>query len=60
MHGKVSYAKRNKIITQFHNPDSPERVLIFSSVGNAGVNLANADVVLFFVSFLRYPSSIFD
>ena len=49
MDGKMAYPVRDKVIAQFHNPASPERVLIFSSVGNAGVNLANADLIIFFV-----------
>lgn len=47
--GSMSFDKRNKIIAKFHSPNSP-RVLIFSSVGSAGLNLAIADVVIFFVS----------
>jgi TATA-binding protein-associated factor len=46
--GSMSFKKRDKIIADFHSPDSP-RVLIFSSVGSAGLNLAIADVVIFFV-----------
>ena len=35
----------------FHKPGS-ERVFIFSTVGTAGLNLAIADVVIFFVSIV--------
>ncbi|KAF8800887.1 hypothetical protein BYT27DRAFT_7216694, partial [Phlegmacium glaucopus] len=45
--GTMSFDKRDGIITQFHTPGSP-RALIFSSVGSVGLNLAIADVVIFF------------
>lgn len=46
--GTLTYEKRDKIIEKFHEPSSA-RVLIFSLVGSAGLNLAIADIVIFFV-----------
>lgn len=46
--GNVSFEKRAELIARFHEPKS-ERVFIFSTVGSAGLNLAIADVVIFFV-----------
>jgi hypothetical protein len=46
--GTLSFEKRDRIVSQFHQPDSP-RVLIISKVGSAGLNLSIADIVLYFV-----------
>ena len=46
--GSMSFDKRDKVVAQFHAENSP-RVLIFSSVGSAGLNLSIASIVLFFV-----------
>ncbi|KAJ3566667.1 hypothetical protein NP233_g6859 [Leucocoprinus birnbaumii] len=48
INGQMSFDKRDACITKLHDPKSEERVLIFSSVGSAGLNLAIADVVIFF------------
>ncbi|KAM6490053.1 P-loop containing nucleoside triphosphate hydrolase protein [Amanita muscaria] len=45
--GKMKFDRRDKIIKQFHQENQP-RVLIFSKVGAAGLNLSIADVVIFF------------
>ena len=47
--GNMSFEKRNRIITHFHEPNTP-RILIFSSVGSAGLNLSIAHIVIFLVS----------
>ncbi|KAF8054482.1 P-loop containing nucleoside triphosphate hydrolase protein [Lyophyllum atratum] len=48
LNGKMSVEQRNKHVRDFYNDAHPARVLIFSSVGSAGLNLAIADVVIFF------------
>jgi hypothetical protein len=45
----MSFDKRDKVVVAFHAPGSP-RILIFSSVGAAGLNLSISDIVLMFVS----------
>ncbi|KAK7434927.1 hypothetical protein VKT23_019930 [Stygiomarasmius scandens] len=45
--GSMPFEKRDKIVAEFHKPDSP-RVFIFSKVGSAGLNLSIANVVIFF------------
>ena len=52
INGKTPIPKRDKLIKEFHDDGNPVRVLIFSSVGSAGLNLSVADVVIFFVSTL--------
>jgi SNF2 family DNA or RNA helicase len=47
--GNMAYSKRDEIVAQFHSSNSP-RVLIFSKVGSAGLNLSIADRVIFFVN----------
>jgi hypothetical protein len=50
INGAIPFKQRDMVVEQFvHKPDSP-RVLIFSSIGSAGLNLPIADVVIFFVS----------
>ncbi|KAF5359465.1 hypothetical protein D9756_003663 [Leucocoprinus leucothites] len=46
--GKIQFKQRDKRIKQFYDDSDPARVLIFSSVGSAGLNLAIADVVILF------------
>jgi len=46
----MSFDKRDKTVKDFYNDEHPARVLIFSSVGSAGLNLAIADIMIFFVS----------
>ncbi|KAG5719786.1 DNA repair protein rhp26 [Termitomyces sp. T112] len=48
INGKISVAKRDKIVKTFYNDSQPARVLIISSVGSAGLNLTCADVIIFF------------
>ncbi|KXN81812.1 Chromatin-remodeling complex ATPase chain isw-1 [Leucoagaricus sp. SymC.cos] len=48
INGKISFEQRAKTVKKFENPDSEARVLIFSTVGSAGLNLSIADVVIFF------------
>jgi hypothetical protein len=50
INGKISFEKRDNIVKDFYDDRHPGRVLIFSSVGSAGLNLSIADVVIFFVS----------
>ncbi|KAF9033680.1 hypothetical protein BDP27DRAFT_1374971 [Rhodocollybia butyracea] len=45
--GTMSFDKQTETVAEFYKPDSA-RVLIFSSVGSAGLNLSIADVVIFF------------
>jgi TATA-binding protein-associated factor len=47
--GSMSFEKRDKIVAKF-NTDDASRVLIFSSVGSAGLNLSIACKILLFVS----------
>lgn len=51
--GSMSFEKRDKVVAQFHAENSA-RVLIFSSVGSAGLNLSIASIVLFFVGRISY------
>ncbi|PPQ82663.1 hypothetical protein CVT26_001000 [Gymnopilus dilepis] len=44
--GQTSYEKRSRIVHQF-NTDCTVRVLIFSSVGSVGLNLARANTIIF-------------
>ncbi len=48
--GKIPFEQRDKRIKDLYDDTHPARVLIFSSVGSAGLNLSIADVVIFFVS----------
>ncbi|KAJ3563513.1 hypothetical protein NP233_g8897 [Leucocoprinus birnbaumii] len=48
INGQMTFQQRDQCIKKFHDPKNEERVLIFSSVGSAGLNLAIADVVIFF------------
>ena len=48
--GSMSFDKRDKIVATFRDPKSA-RILIFSSVGAAGLNLSLSDVVLMFVRY---------
>jgi SNF2 family DNA or RNA helicase len=52
----MSFEKRDRIVAQFHLPESP-RLFIFSSVGSAGLNLSIADVVIFFVRCISFFNS---
>lgn len=54
--GSMSFEKRDKVVAQFHAENTP-RVLIFSSVGSAGLNLSIASIVLFFVRRNSYLGS---
>ncbi|KIK51761.1 hypothetical protein GYMLUDRAFT_251819 [Collybiopsis luxurians FD-317 M1] len=45
--GNVSFERRAQTVAEFHESNDA-RVFIFSSVGTAGLNLAIADVVIFF------------
>ncbi|KAF9441652.1 hypothetical protein P691DRAFT_683240 [Macrolepiota fuliginosa MF-IS2] len=48
INGKISFSQRDKRIKELYGDSNPARVLIFSSVGSAGLNLSIADVVIFF------------
>ncbi|KXN84276.1 SWI/SNF-like matrix-associated actin-dependent regulator [Leucoagaricus sp. SymC.cos] len=48
INGKISFDQRDKRVKQFHKEDSKARVLVFSSIGSAGLNLSIADIVIFF------------
>ncbi|KAF9443968.1 hypothetical protein P691DRAFT_808051 [Macrolepiota fuliginosa MF-IS2] len=48
INGKISFDERDRRVGAFRNNANPARVLIFSSVGSAGLNLSIADVVIFF------------
>ncbi len=50
--GNMSFEKRNRVVSCFHEPNAP-RVLIFSSVGSAGLNLSLAHIVIFLVRTRR-------
>lgn len=52
-------ARRDKLIREFHDNGNDIRVLIFSTVGSAGLNLSVADVVIFFVSASNVASCKF-
>src|SRR6202035_5864147 len=51
--GNMPFAKRQTVVDAFHTEGSP-RVLIFSSVGTAGLNLSIADVVILLVHCLDF------
>jgi SNF2 family DNA or RNA helicase len=53
----VSYKKRDKIVAQFYQSNDA-RVMIFSNVGSNGLNLAIADIVIFFVSCAQCPFNL--
>ncbi|KAF8219034.1 P-loop containing nucleoside triphosphate hydrolase protein, partial [Tricholoma matsutake] len=48
INGKIRIEKRDQLIREFYNPKNPIRVLIFSSIGSAGLNLSLSDMVIFF------------
>ncbi|KAJ3564157.1 hypothetical protein NP233_g8477 [Leucocoprinus birnbaumii] len=48
INGQMSFDQRDKCVKDFYSEKNETRVLIFSSVGSAGLNLAIADVVIFF------------
>ncbi|KAF5362324.1 hypothetical protein D9756_002852 [Leucocoprinus leucothites] len=48
INGHVSMRERDKRVKRFYDNKCPARVLLFSSVGSAGLNLSIADVVIFF------------
>lgn len=50
----MTYDKRAKAVADFYANKSI-RVFVFSRVGTAGLNLANADVVIFLVSHHPLP-----
>lgn len=50
INGKISFDQRTKHVKEFYDNNNESRVLVFSSVGTAGLNLAIADIVIFFVS----------
>jgi len=52
INGKISFAERDKHVVAFHSDDQPLHVLVFSSIGSAELNLAIADVIIFFVRSL--------
>ncbi len=46
--GSMPYDDRAKIVAEFQEPDVP-RVLIFSNIGAAGLNLSIANTIIFMV-----------
>lgn len=48
----MSFEARDNVVTKFHNAGAP-RVLIFSSVGSAGLNLSIANTIIFMVCGLK-------
>ncbi|KAF9444080.1 hypothetical protein P691DRAFT_678274 [Macrolepiota fuliginosa MF-IS2] len=48
INGTMSFDQRDRRVKEFYSDKHPARVLVFSSVGCAGLNLAIADVVIFF------------
>jgi len=46
----MSFEKRDQTVQEFYKEDGP-RVLIFSSVGSAGLNLSIADIVIYLASW---------
>ncbi|KAF5347354.1 hypothetical protein D9756_010005 [Leucocoprinus leucothites] len=48
INGKISLEERDKRVKRLYDANDDSRVLIFSSVGSAGLNLAAADIVIFF------------
>jgi superfamily II DNA/RNA helicase len=49
IHGKLTTAQRQKILTDFNHPDSAERVLLCSDVGSTGLNIQAANIVFLIV-----------
>ncbi|KXN82358.1 hypothetical protein AN958_02655, partial [Leucoagaricus sp. SymC.cos] len=54
IHGGITFKERTMRIKELKNPNDETRVLIFSSVGSTGLNLAIADIVIFFVSAFHF------
>lgn len=50
INGKTRFDQRDQQIKRLRDDKNDARILIFSSVGSAGLNLSIADVVVFFVS----------
>ncbi|KAJ3564613.1 hypothetical protein NP233_g8186 [Leucocoprinus birnbaumii] len=48
INGKHTFKQRDQTIKKFYDDKHPARILVFSSVGSAGLNLAIADVVILF------------
>ncbi|KAF5345577.1 hypothetical protein D9756_011032 [Leucocoprinus leucothites] len=48
INGKISFEERDKRVKRLYDENDDSRILIFSSVGSAGLNLAVADIVIFF------------
>jgi len=45
INGKISFVERDKCVVAFHSDDQPSHILVFSSIGSAGLNLAIAEGV---------------
>ena len=58
INGQIAFGKRDEYIQALYNDKHPARVLIFSSVGSAGLNLSIADIVIFFVSLFWKPNGL--
>ena len=55
INGSMSVKERDEEVQNFISSNAPDRrVLLFSSVGAAGLNLACADVVILYVSDLPH------
>jgi superfamily II DNA/RNA helicase len=50
INGEIPFHQRDKRVKDLYDDKHPARVLIFSAVAAVGLNLAIADVVIFFVS----------
>lgn len=58
INGKLSFDKRDQAVKDLYDDKHPAQVLIFSSVGAAGLNLSIADIVIFFVSISSHRRCI--
>ena len=58
INGQIAFGKRDEYIWALYDDKHPARVLIFSSVGSAGLNLSIADIVIFFVSIFWKPNGL--
>jgi SNF2 family DNA or RNA helicase len=59
INGTMSMDARSRAVNDFiHSTDEGRRVLLFSSVGAAGLNLACADTVILYVRCDPYATSV--
>jgi superfamily II DNA/RNA helicase len=56
--GQLTPAQRQKVLMDFNNPDSAERVLLCSDVGSTGLNIQAANIIFLIVcDFFKHIST---